>query len=171
MKRIIATVLICLLVAPPASAGQKANKPISWEQAKKLKAGTEIDLTVTNAQPTKVRFLFADDAILLTLNPTSPKQPERIERSLVSLGPRWYYVVNQGAAFTSEQLRVSQEGVFDGDQKLAELADVVQQTPRAIVTGIAAQPKKRHTGLIVLITVVGAFVGFGWALRCSEGGC
>ena len=171
MKRIIATVLICLLVAPPASAGQKANKPISWEQAKKLKAGTEIDLTVTNAQPTKVRFLFADDAILLTLNPTSPKQPERIERSLVSLGPRWYYVVNQGAAFTSEQLRVSREGVFDGEQKLAELADVVQQTPRANVTAIAAQPKKRHTGLIVMLSVVAAFFIGAIAVRCSEGGC
>jgi hypothetical protein len=171
MKRSIAMILICLLVAPPASAGQKANKPISWEQAKKLKAGTEIDLTVTNAQPTKVRFLFADDAVLLTLNPTSAKQPERIERALVSLGARWYYILNQGAAFTSEQLRVSQEGVFDGDQKLAELADVVQQTPRANVTAIAAQPKKRHIGLIVVLSVVGVLFAVGIAARCSEGGC
>ena len=35
--------------------------------AQRLKAGTEIMLTVTGGQPTKVRLLCADDTILLTL--------------------------------------------------------------------------------------------------------
>ena len=38
MKRVIAMTLIGLLVAPPASAGQKQGKPIDWQKAQKLKA-------------------------------------------------------------------------------------------------------------------------------------
>ena len=52
MKHIIAVVLIGLLAAPPAAAGQNAGKPIDWQRARKLKAGTEIVLTVTGGQPT-----------------------------------------------------------------------------------------------------------------------
>ena len=39
MKRIIATILSVLLVAPPASAGEKSGKPIDWQHVQKLKAG------------------------------------------------------------------------------------------------------------------------------------
>jgi hypothetical protein len=33
MRRIIATVLIALLVEPPASASQKGRKPVDWQNA------------------------------------------------------------------------------------------------------------------------------------------
>ena len=42
MKRIVALVLIGALIAPPALARPTEGKPISWQKAQTLKAGTEI---------------------------------------------------------------------------------------------------------------------------------
>ena len=152
MKRVIAMILIGLLVAPPASAGQKQGKPIDWQKAQTLRPGTEIVLTVTGGQPTKVRLLFADEATLVTLKPTARQLPGGVERLLFSVSSQWPGIFNTGATYSSERLRVSQDGIFDRDQKLADLADVVQQTPRAGVQQIAEAPHSR-IGRNILIGV------------------
>ncbi len=136
MKRVIAAILTGLLVAPPAWAGQKPDNPIDWQKAATLKAGTEIVLTVTGGQPTKVRVLFADETMVITLKPTAPKLPGKVDKFLLDVGPRWPSVIDDGRTYAFEPLRVSAEGIFDRDEKLADLADVVQQTPRAEVREI-----------------------------------
>jgi len=125
MKRIIAMILIGLLVAPPTSAGQKHGKPIDWQKVQKLKPGTEIVLTATGGQPTKVRLLFADEATFVTLKATSPKLPGRVQDALFGLGSKWLGILNEGQRQTVDQVRVSQDGIFDRDKKLADLADLV----------------------------------------------
>ena len=160
MKRVIAMILIGLLVAPPASAGQKQGKPIDWQKAQKLKAGTEIELTVTGGQPTKVRLLFADEAILITLKPDAPKLHERVRDALFGLGSEWLGILNEGQRQTVDQVRVSKDGVFDRDKKLAELSDVVQQTPRGDVKEIG---KSRGHGLLIGWLVVGGILLFVFA--------
>ena len=169
MRRILATILICLLVAPPASAGDKPGKPIDWQKAQKLKGGTEIVLTITGGQPAKVRLLFADEATLVTLKLTAPKLPGGVERRLFEVGAQWPGIFNAGATYNDERLRVSQGGIFDRDKKLADLADVVQQTPRGSVEQLAEAPHSRvgrniliALGVMVgvLILVVGLVTGF-----------
>jgi hypothetical protein len=157
MKRITATILIGLLVAPPASAGQKQGKPIEWQKAQKLKPGTEIVLTFTGGQPTKVRLLFADETTIVTIKPTAPKLPGGAEKVLLSVGPQWPSIFNTGVTYSDERLRVSQSGIFDRDKKLADLADVVQQTPRGGIQQIAEAPHS-HVGRNILIGV-GVAVG------------
>jgi len=157
MKRVIAMILIGLLVAPPASAGQKPLKTIDWQKAQTLKPGTAIVLTVTGSQPTKVRLLFADEAMLITLKPSAPKLPAEVEQFLLDVGPRWTSIINDRGKYTFEPLRVSQDGIFDRDKKLADLADVVQQTPRASVREIA-EPRHSHRRLYILIAVLAALI-------------
>jgi hypothetical protein len=167
MRRILATILICLLVAPPASAGEKPGKRIEWQKAQKLKGGTEIVLTITGGQPAKVRLLFADEATLVTLKPTAPKLPGGVEKFLVGVGPKWPAVLSGSATSTAAPLRVSKDGIFDGDQKLAALADVVQQTPRGDVKEIA---KPRGHGRLIGWLVVGGillFVVVGMAVAAA----
>src|SRR5512139_3246939 len=89
MRRIVALVLVGVFVAPPVSAGQAPGKPIAWEKAQRLKGGTEIMLTVTGGLPTKVRFLFADDTMLLTLNPARGNLSSQVERMLDGIGAQW----------------------------------------------------------------------------------
>jgi hypothetical protein len=159
MKRVIAMILIGLLVAPPASAGQKQGKPIDWQKAQTLKPGTEVVLTVTGAQPAKVRFLYADETALLTLKPTAPKLPGSAKDTLFRLGPSWPAIFS-GSTFKDGRVHVSLAGIFDRDKKLADLSDVVQQTPREDVRAIFRPPSHSHfvrnflIGFAVLIGVM-----------------
>jgi hypothetical protein len=157
MKRVIAGLLIGLLVAPPASAGQKQGKPIDWQKAQSLKAGTKIVLTVTEVQPKKARLLFADETALVTLRADAPKLPGGVQKALFSVGAQWPGIFNHGATYSRERVRVSQDGIFDRDKKLAELSDVVQQTPRVSVQQIAEAPHS-HVGRNIAF-VVGVAVG------------
>ena len=155
MKRIVAVILISLLVAPPALADQKPGKPITWKKAQQLKAGTEVWLTVKDSPPAKVKVLFADDLTLVTLKPGTAKLPERVERVVLTTGSHWPDIVYRGGSFMTGGVRVSQEGVFDGDQKVADFT----QTPRGDVLGINPASHK-HWGRIILVTalIVGGFI-------------
>jgi hypothetical protein len=180
MKRVIAVVLTCLLVAPPASAGQKPVKPMDWQKVQKLDAGTEVIVTVTGGQPTRARLLFVDEATLVTLKATSPKLGGRVEEFLFAVGRRWPAVLNVGLTCEDDPLRVSQRGIFEEDEELAELADVVQQTPRADVVEITKAPRSHsdaprsrpeashsHVGGYVLSFILGALLGFAALLAGS----
>jgi hypothetical protein len=170
MKRVIATVLIVLLIAPPAYAGQKQGKPIDWQKAQQLKPGTKIVLTVTGGQPTNVRLLFADEATLVTLKPTASKLPGGVEKALFSVGPQWPGIVNSGAMWSSERVRVSQDGIFDRDKKLAELSEVVQQTPREQVQAISETPHSHLGRWIAIAAAAAGLLFFLWAIGESGSG-
>jgi hypothetical protein len=161
MQRIVAVILVILLVAPPASGGQKPNAPVDWDRVERLKAGTKITLTVTGNPPTKVRILFADETTLVTLKPAQPKLAGRVERTLLSIGSKWPAVLNRGESFEDGRVRVLPEGVFDGAQKVANLVDLVQQTPRGDVLSIpeaVLKPPHSHWVRNILIGFVVAAV-------------
>ena len=165
MKRPIAMILIGVLVAPHASAAQKQGKPIDWQRVETLNAGDEIVLTVTGGQPTKVRFLFADEEILVTLKPNAPKLPGGAKEILFGLGPRWPAIFT-GLTVNYDRVRVSQAGIFDRDKKLAELSEVVQQTSRADVREIVGPPSHR-LGNVLILTAIGVGVFFIIAVLTS----
>jgi hypothetical protein len=147
MKRIVALILISLLVAPPASADQSPPKPITWEKAQKLTAGKEILLTITGGQPTTVRFLFADNATLVTRKAGTPPLARNIEQTLLQVGPKWRSVLD-GYPVTVDRVRVSRDGIFDGARRVADLGDVIQETPRADVLSIADPSPHRHSNAL-----------------------
>ena len=154
MQRIVAVILVLLFVAPPALMGQKPNTLVDWDKVQRLKAGTKITLTVTGNVPTNVRFLFADEATLVTLKPIQPKLAGRVERTLFSIGSQWPAILNRGDGVEDGKVRVSREGVFDGAQKVANLSDLIQQTPRGDVLSTpeaATQPPHSHWVRNILI--------------------
>jgi hypothetical protein len=161
MKRVMAMILITLLVVPPASASEKPGKPIDWQKAQTLEPGTEVILTVTGGQPTKLRLLCVDEAALVTRKTTPQALPRRVEELLVKIGPEWSAVLNGSTTITSGPLRVSKDWIFDGDQRLCALADAVQQTARGDVQEIA---RPRGHGLLTTLTLValGCVVFLGW---------
>ena len=153
MKRIVAVILISLLVAPLALADQKPGEPITWEKAQQLKAGTEVWLTVKDGPTTKVKVLFADDSLLVTLKPGTAKLPDRVERTVLMTGSHWPNILYRGGSSITDQVRVSKDGVFDGDRKLADL----MQTSREDVLAISEPPRQSQWGWIIL-GVVGAVI-------------
>ena len=152
MQRIVAVILAFLLVAPPMSAGQKPNAPVDWDKVQRLKPGTTITLSIRGQAPTNVRFLFVDETMLVTLKPTQPKLSGRVERTLFSIGSQWPAILNSGESADDGKVRVSREGVFDGTQKVSDLADVIQQTARGDVLS-TAEPPHSHLRRNILIGI------------------
>jgi hypothetical protein len=170
MKRAVAIMLIALLVASPVPAGQKPNKQLDWQ---KLKAGMQIVLTVAGGETVTERVLFVDDAILVTRRAPPPKLPGRVETALVDAASYWRSILNAGTTYRPDSVRVSQDGIFDGDKKLAELTEVVRYTPRGDVLAIS-QAAHSHVGrnvaIITLLVIVVPIIF--WSIVCSRGyGC
>lgn len=157
MRRMVALVLIGALIAPPALAGPTQGKPISWQKAQTLKAGTEIVVTVAGGQPKTERVLFVDEASLVTRKAAPPKLAGRVEKALLDVAANWPAVFDVGVTARSGRVRVSRDGVFDGDKKLADLTEVVRRTHRGDVLTIA-EPPDRHMGRKIGLLVIGAVV-------------
>jgi hypothetical protein len=104
--------------------------------------------------------LYADETTLVTIKTPSPKLPGRVEQFLLSLGNAWPGLLNTGATYTGGSLRVSNGAVFEGDQKLVDLADVVQQTSREGVLEISEAPHS-HTARNILIGVAVGYLVLG----------
>jgi hypothetical protein len=151
MQRIVAVILVILLVAPPASAGQKPNAPVDWDKVQRLKPGTTITLSIRGQAPTKVRFLFADETMLVTLKPTQSKLSGRVERTLFSTGSQCPAILNTGGGVEDDRVRVLRDGVFDGTEKVGNLPDLVQQTPREDVLNIPEVAPHSHWVRNILI--------------------
>jgi hypothetical protein len=96
-----------------------------------------------------------DEANIVTLKPTALRLPDGVEKFLVGVGPKWPAVLSGGATIAAAPLRVSTDGIFDGDQKLAAFTDVVQQTSRGDVKEIA---KPRGHGRLIGWLVVGGIL-------------
>jgi hypothetical protein len=140
MKRLTSTLLIALLVAPPASAAQTPEKPLAWEKVQSLKAGSTI-LVTTGGASTTTQFLFADEATLYTTNAQLTTLPEEVVRALYDVRAEWPAVVKGEKEIRRGDLRISTDGVFASAGKLYDLIDVVWVTSRQEVTQIAKAPK------------------------------
>jgi hypothetical protein len=172
MRRIVAIVLMTLLVASPALAEQQQGKRISWEKAQRTEAGTEIVLTVTGGQPTKERLLFADDTMLVTLKASSPELPGRVQKGLLIVGSYWPAILDDGLRYKSGHLRLSQDGVFDDNTKLADLTEVIRHTPRSDVLRLS---ETRHSHLLRNTVIVAALAFIvptvTWVIVCETAAC
>lgn len=171
MRRVVAGVLIGVLVAPPASAGQKLAKPIEWQG---LRIGMTVALTTREGPSTTERVLFVDESSLVTRKAALPILPKRVENVLLGVGSDWPAILDDGFTYRSGQVRLSRDGVFAGDKRLAALTDVVRRTPRVNVTMLAqahynpGPGGKILLGVLTVLVIVG--IGVLLAISCSEGG-
>ena len=166
MRGAVAVILIGLLVAPPVSAAQKLGKPIEWQKVQTLKPGTEIVVRFTGGGYRKVRLLFADEKVLITMKPDAPNLPARVERLLYGVGAEWPGLVEGAGSYEDQRLRVSRDGIFDGDKKLVDLADVIQRSPRADVREITTPPRHTSRNVRIGVAVAVGVVALGALWLC-----
>jgi hypothetical protein len=161
MRRTIAVILIILVVAPTDAIAGKPNKPMDWQTLQTLPPGTQIVIWFAGDGVHKVRLLFADEKVLMTMKLGAPKLPGRVEKLLYRIGSGWPGLAEGAETFEDGRLRVSRDGIYDGDKKLADLADVVRRSSRTDVREITAPPGNtaRNVKIGVAVAVaVGALV-------------
>jgi hypothetical protein len=137
MKRVIAMLLIVLLIVPSASAAEKPGKPLAWEKVQDLTMGSTIFVTTGRGKPVKAQLLFADEATLFTSTTDMATLPNEVAVALYDVRAEWPAVARGEKDHTWGLLRISKDGVFNGDGKLYDLSAVVQVTSRQEVTKIA----------------------------------
>jgi hypothetical protein len=152
--------------ATPFAGDQDCDEASGWLRVEALQPGTEITLTVTSTPAVKAQVLVASHDAVFVLRPGGPKLSDRVSLALVGVGSQWPAVFSGGVAYSrTDGVRVADGGVFDGSRKVADLAQVVQRTPREDVREIRVAGKRKGNKALA---AVGA--GAGFLLGASIGG-
>jgi hypothetical protein len=142
-----------------------------WFRVVRLAPGTQIVITRRAQLPEPRRFLVADDAELVVLNADYPGLPRNVRRVLLQMASERvdYARLFRGELFFNDhKVHVAADGVFAGNQKIVETAEVIVRIRRADVLVVAEPPKKRGTALGAIIGGAGGFlIGFGLAVAIA----
>jgi len=180
LSRSIASAIAAVRSAPAAQqfvGDQDRNRVSDWSRVQQLQPGTEATLTLTGSPAAKVRLLVASDDAVFVLRPGGPKVPDRVSRALVGVGSQWPAVFSGGVAYSlADGVRVADGGVFDGNRRVADLAQVVQRTPREDVREIRVAGKRKGNKLLAAVgagagLLVGAYVGLSMADKYCGNSC
>ena len=155
---------------------QSEPSDVGWSRVRKLEPGTEITVTVRGSQAGKRTFVSADESGLTVLDlahSTLPAAATRVLRDMASNHPG-YLTGAETAEFVDRDVRVGPDGVFVADQRVADLAQIVEKTARTDVVEVRSESARRHPaawgaliGAAVGAAVEGASIGGG----CGSDGC
>ena len=114
----------------------------SWSRVPKVKPGSEIVLTVKGSQSERRFFVQADASELTVLNLTDPALPGAAKlalRDIASRHPDYFATPGRSGSFRTVAVRVESGGVFVGDQKVADLGQIVERIARTDVVEITRE--------------------------------
>jgi hypothetical protein len=129
-----------LAAVPRGAEGRRvtAAEELGWSRVRKLEPGTEITVTAAGAASRTLYLLDADDSTItvLDLGGLTLAAPARSAlQRLAASHPRHFTEPRASEAVRSdENVRLTSDGVFIADQKVAELERIVGRIPRSGVT-------------------------------------
>jgi hypothetical protein len=144
----------------PASGVRQTMRDSNWGRVSTLDRGTEIAVTL-RASPGGTRyFIEAGQSGLTVLNLSGlPAVVTRVLRDTAASQPRYFEYAAAGATFPlQENVRLTPEGVFLADQRVAELGRIVETIARADVVTVEGPARTRRGS--VAGAVIGASGGF-----------
>ena len=129
--------IVCLLMATSAASAAAVCHvdEIIWKRIQRFDAGTRVKVTVGNSAAVERYFVQLSDTELIVLNLTADNLPKRQLLNMAIDNPAWIAATSK-STYRDNNLRIGPEGVFVKEQKLAELASVVERIPREKVSSI-----------------------------------
>jgi hypothetical protein len=159
------------------AAAQPADS--AWSRVRELEPGTELTVTVKGSPPRQHHFLAVDESSLTVLNAATSAISASVKQVLIDTAsdhPIYFVLAQQGKTFPLDgDVRLTREGVFLRDHKVAELEEIVVQIARASVAEISV--RERHVGKAIgWGSAIGAGAGFVAGLlhgtrRCRTQNC
>jgi len=161
--------------------GQDSRRSLAdWSRVLNLKRGAEITLIRSGLSADRRHMLRADENGLTVLNVViAPALPAATRKMLIrtaSEHPDYFLRAQQGedVSLSAPHLRLTAEGVVDGDRKIANLDRIVESIPRTDVAEIRTMSKHvgRHVkrGLLIGVIAGGAF-GVLAGAGCASSDC
>ena len=145
------------LVEAAQQAGESTNA--EWSRVRKLKPGAEIMVTANGSQPGERYVLFTDESGITILNladPTLPAGVREVLRHVAERNPAHVTDAQKSGTFVLDNVRLTSEGVFVADRKVADLGSLVDTVARADVIEIAGIRRSRN---VLRGTLIGAAAG------------
>jgi hypothetical protein len=145
MQRLVKSiaVVIWLSLGVPAFAGAHTTldglpftaDQAMWKRVQRFDVGTRVKVTVGTAPAVERYFVLLSETEVVVLNLTAENLPKRRLLGMATDNPSWIAGTAK-TTYRDSDLRIGPEGVFFKDQKVAELAQVVERIPRDRVTSI-----------------------------------
>lgn len=180
-----AALLLCLAAAPLAAQPQNDFGPIrraiahetrrlaleqgqnpsdsAWRRLVALTAGREATVTDREGQVRTGYVTSGGDASLLVVHPDGAPLPAGALRALKTLAAQhteYFSGARDGNSYVlGDGARIEADGIFVGDQKVAELDSVVATLARADITKIAIKEYRSSAGWVGAATAGGVFAG------------
>jgi hypothetical protein len=160
-----------LTAGVPAVRQEDTRPEDEWSRVQRLNPGTSLTVVLNNGERVRGRLVFCDAAALITRNPDGPRLPARVEQALFGMDSAWSTIL-AGGGTSSGQVRVTREGIFDGDVRVADLTQVIHQTTRDEISEIWGPARKRGSAVgAVAGAGAGLLVGFVAAMGLAYKDC
>jgi hypothetical protein len=130
--------VVCSSIGASALAGTSAvlkADEATWKRVQRLDPGARVKVTVGGAAAVERYFVKADEAELIVLNLTAANLPKRQLLNMAVENPAWIAGTSK-TTYRDSNLRIGPDGLFVKNQKLADLAQVVEHIPRDRVTSV-----------------------------------
>jgi hypothetical protein len=118
-----------------AATGIEHVDEVIWKRVNRFDVGTRVKVMVAGAAAVERYFVQLSDTELIVLNLTNDNVPKRQLLSMAVDNPSWIAGTSK-TTYRDNNLRIGPDGVFVKDQKVADLASVVERIPREKVTSI-----------------------------------
>ena len=147
-----------------ANFEQGTSDDPEWSRVRRLAPGTDISVTVRGSDPVERCLVAQDDSGLILLNLTGPALTSDVKellRGVAARHPEYFPAVQRGAAFVLEnRVRISADGVFVTDRKVADFQQLVERADRLEVAEIKmARVKSNVFGCALTGYFLGSFIG------------
>jgi hypothetical protein len=107
-----------------------------WKRLQRLDPGARLKLTIGTAAAVERYFVQLNDSELIVLNLTAKNLPRRQLLRMAADNPGWIANTSK-TTYRDNSLRIGPDGLYVRDQKVAELAEVVERIPRDRITSFA----------------------------------
>jgi hypothetical protein len=146
MRKLVKAIafFVWMLVGAVAVSGTSARPPgtstlqadaTDWKRLQRLDPGARLKLTIGTAAAVERYFVQLNESDLIVLNLTPKNLPRRQLLRMVADNPGWIANTSK-TTYRDNGLRIGPDGLFVRDQKVAELAEVVERIPRDRITSI-----------------------------------
>ena len=147
-----------------------ASVESNWSRVSQLAPAAEVVVTTRGSQPRNRHFVAADDVALIVLNLTRPGLPPastRVLREMASQHPEYFTAVQKSGTFAQDDVRIGRDGLFVGNNRIADLEQVVERIARNDVSEIRGPVIARGS---VMGAVLGGWLGFAVGAVPALGG-
>jgi hypothetical protein len=179
MRSVVSLIVIGAL-AWPGNAGAEPpvqQQSIDWYAVRTTRPGDELIIIARDSRPVVRYFVQADDTSITVLNLASPSLPRRAARALRDLAttsPGQFGRLRSPGfelLLADNGFRLSSEGLFAADRKLADLDQLIETMTRDRLVEVKTTYHLPRGATVAIVTAIAVTAGLVMLAAFCNGAC